>query len=126
MFPGEHFIDNRPGFAIKKDPSDPSRAVGVSPLGAETLATTEFALSLTSEFDLTVNNNILYRFNSVNGGVIVPRGTSLVGLDLRKLKLDLCMYPTQQMMMSPILLFLGSLVTVTSGSSLCLMEKMIA
>ena len=87
LFPGEHFIDNRPGFAIKKDPADPSRAVGVSPIGAETLATAEFALSLTSEFDLTVNNNQLYRFNSVNGGVIVPRGTSLVGLDLRKTKI---------------------------------------
>ena len=87
LFPGDHFIDNRPGFAIKKDPSDPSRAVGVSPIGAETLGTTEFALSLTSEFDLTVENNILYRFNSIHGGVIVPRGTSIVGLDLRKTKL---------------------------------------
>jgi hypothetical protein len=87
LFPGDHFIDNRPGFAIKKDPADPSRAVGVSPIGAETLGTTEFALSLTSEFDLTVENNILYRFNSVNGGCIVPRGTSIVGLDLRKTKI---------------------------------------
>mgnify|MGYP006168793277 CR=1 FL=1 len=32
-------------------------------------------------------NNQLYRFNSANGGVIVPRGTSIVGLDLRKTKL---------------------------------------
>jgi len=87
LFPGDHYIDNRPGFAIKKDPSDPSRAVGVSPIGAETLGTTEFALSLTSEFDLTVENNQLYRFNSVNGGVVVPRGTSIVGLDLRKTKI---------------------------------------
>tara|TARA_R100000900_G_scaffold53806_6_gene43614 strand:+ start:9449 stop:14683 length:5235 start_codon:yes stop_codon:yes gene_type:complete len=87
LFPGDHFIDNRPGFAIKKDPADPTRAVGVSPIGAETLGTTEFALSLTSEFDLTVENNQLYRFNSVNGGVIVPRGTSIVGLDLRKTKI---------------------------------------
>ena len=87
LFPGDHYIDNRPGYAIKKDPADPSRAVGVSPIGAETLGTTEFALSLTSEFDLTVENNILYRFNSVNGGCIVPRGTSLVGLDLRKTKI---------------------------------------
>jgi hypothetical protein len=87
LFPGDHFIDNRPGFAIKKDPSDSTRAVGVSPIGAETLGTTEFALSLTSEFDLTVENNQLYRFNSVNGGVIIPRGTSLVGLDLRKTKI---------------------------------------
>lgn len=87
LFPGDHFIDNRPGFAIKKDPGDPSRAVGVSPIGSETLATAEFSLSLTAEFDLTVENNILYRFNSVNGGVIVPRGTSIVGLDLRKTKI---------------------------------------
>ena len=87
LFPGDHYIDNRPGYAIKKDPADPSRAVGVSPIGAETLGTTEFALSLTSEFDLTVENNILYRFNSVNGGCIVPRGTSIVGLDLRKTKI---------------------------------------
>ena len=86
LFPGDHYIDNRPGFAIKKDPSDPTRAVGVSPLGASSLASAEFGLNLSSEFDLTVENNILYRFNSINGGCIVPRGTSIVGLDLRKTK----------------------------------------
>ena len=32
-------------------------------------------------------NNILYKFNSIEGGVIVPRGTSIVGMDLRKTKL---------------------------------------
>ena len=32
-------------------------------------------------------NNVLYKFNSVNGGVIVPRGISIVGMDLRKTKL---------------------------------------
>ena len=32
-------------------------------------------------------NNVLYQFNSVEGGVIVPRGTSIVGMDLRKTKL---------------------------------------
>ena len=32
-------------------------------------------------------DNQLYKFNSVYGGVIVPRGTSLVGLDLRKTKI---------------------------------------
>jgi len=86
LFPGNHFVDNRPGFAIKKDPSDPTRAVGISPLGGSNLASAEFGLNLSSEFDLTVENNILYRFNSVNGGCIVPRGTSIVGLDLRKTK----------------------------------------
>ena len=84
IYPGEHLIDNRPGFALKPDPTDTTRALSVSPAGAETLATTTFSLSLTSEFDLTVENNVLYKFNSVNGGVVVPRGTSIVGMDLRK------------------------------------------
>jgi len=87
IYPGEHTIDNRPGFGIKVDPTDATRAVVVSPAGAETLATSTLSLSLTSEFDLSVEDNILYKFNSVNGGVIVPRGTSIVGLDLRKTKI---------------------------------------
>ena len=60
IFPGEYEIDNRPG-----DASDAS----ILTQGAYT--------------DTTLSEN-LYRFNAVNGGVIVPRGTSLVGLDLRK------------------------------------------
>ena len=87
IYPGEHVIDNRPGFALKIDPTDTNRALSVSPAGAETLATTTFSLSLTSEFDLTVENNVLYKFNSVHGGVVVPRGTSIVGMDLRKTKI---------------------------------------
>ena len=59
----------------------------VSPSGAETSAQTTLALNLTSNFDLTQEDNILYKFNSINGGVIVPRGTSIVGLDLRKTKI---------------------------------------
>ena len=86
IYPGEHLIDNRPGFAIKPDPTDTTRALSVSPAGAETLATTTFQLSLTSEWDLTVEDNVLYKFNSVNGGIIIPRGTSIVGMDLRKTK----------------------------------------
>ena len=44
-------------------------------------------LTLDTVFDLTQKDNDLYKFNSVNGGVIVPSGTSIVGLDLRKTKL---------------------------------------
>ena len=72
IYPGEHQIDNRPGFAIKPDPTDTTRAKVVSPAGAETLGTATLSLSLTSEWDLTVEDNILYKFNSVHGGVIVP------------------------------------------------------
>ena len=43
-------------------------------------------LNLESNFDLTQEDNLLYKFNSINGGVIIPRGTSIVGLDLRKTK----------------------------------------
>ena len=60
IFPGEYEIDNRPG-----DGSNAS------------------VLVETSYTDETLMENI-YRFNDENGGVIVPRGTSLVGLDLRK------------------------------------------
>ena len=87
IYPGEHVIDNRPGFAIKPDPTDTTRALSVSPTGGESLASNTFGLSLTSEFDLTVENNVLYKFNSVNGGTIVPRGTSIVGMYLRKTKI---------------------------------------
>ena len=84
LMPGEHIVDNRPGFYIK-DVS--GSAVVVSRSGASSAATTTLDLNLNTNFDLTQEDNILYKFNSVNGGVIVPRGTSIVGLDLRKTKL---------------------------------------
>jgi hypothetical protein len=84
LYPGDHIVDNRPGFAIRN-----VGGVGkaVSPAGSETDATATLNLTLTSNFDLTQEDNILYKFNSVNGGVIVPRGTSIVGLDLRKTRI---------------------------------------
>ena len=82
LMPGEHIVDNRPGFNIKEVGS---QAKVVSPSGTESFAST-LNLDLNTNFDLTQEDNILYKFNSVNGGVIVPRGTSIVGLDLRKTK----------------------------------------
>ena len=83
LFPGEHVIDNRPGFAIY----DNGGAKAVSRGGAESIASTVFGLDLNSNFDLTQEDNILYKFNSYYGGAIIPRGTSIVGLDLRKTKI---------------------------------------
>ena len=83
LFPGDHIIDNRPGFAIR---NDSGVAKAVSPSGAATGAQNTLTLNLNSSFDLTQEDNILYKFNSVNGGVVVPRGSSIVGLDLRKTK----------------------------------------
>ena len=86
VFPGEHVIDNRPGYGIRK--TGTATAEAVAPNGNVTSpASDEFTLTLESNFDLTQEDNILYKFNSVNGGVVIPRGTSLVGLDLRKTKI---------------------------------------
>lgn len=88
IYPGEHTIDNRPGYGIRD--AGTNSATAVAPDGdtsAAGEAQTEFGLTLTSNFDLTQKDNILYKFNSVNGGVVVPRGTSIVGLDLRKTKI---------------------------------------
>ena len=60
VFPGEYTIDNRPGDATNAN-----------------------VLVKTSYTDATLMENI-YKMNAVSGGVIVPRGTSIVGLDLRK------------------------------------------
>ena len=83
LFPGEHLIDNRPGWAIYNN----GGAKAVSRGGSESIASSVFSLGLDSNFDLTQEDNILYKFNSYYGGIIVPRGTSIVGLDLRKTKI---------------------------------------
>ena len=76
LAPGTHHIDNRPGWI---------------PVGANSfrlrsgLTSSDFpAFSSTSNFDIFDGNNALYKLNSIHGGVIIPRGTSLVGQDLRK------------------------------------------
>jgi hypothetical protein len=56
VLPGDYTIDNRPGHDIVGNP-----VTGLTDITGE-----------------------VYRFNPRNGGVIVPRGTSIVGYDLRK------------------------------------------
>ena len=86
VYPGDHVIDNRPGYGIRK--AGTALATAVAPNGNETSPASDvFTLNLESNFDITQENNILYKFNSVNGGVVIPRGTSLVGMDLRKTKI---------------------------------------
>ena len=86
LMPGEHIIDNRPGYKIERDGNDvkvrTARTNSIIPNGK-----LELLLNLSSNFDLNQEDNILRKFNSVEGGVIVPRGTSIVGLDLRKTKI---------------------------------------
>jgi microcystin-dependent protein len=85
LFPGEHIVDNRPGWAIY-DNGGVAYAVPRTG-GVGTPAVSTLSLTLDSNFDLTQEDNILYKFNSYYGGVVVPRGISLVGLDLRKTKI---------------------------------------
>jgi hypothetical protein len=66
LYPGEYIVDNRPGLSDYN---------------------TITALTDSSNFDITSVNNEFYKFNSVDGGAIVPRGCSLVGMDLRRTKI---------------------------------------
>ena len=66
LYPSEYVLDNRPGTSNFNE---------ITPFDENT------------NFDLTSPNNILYKFNSVNGGIIVPRGCSVVGPDLRRTKI---------------------------------------
>ncbi len=79
VYPGDHLIDNRPGWI--PDGANSFRLRNGS-------TSTDFSqFDLSTNFDLTTENNALYKLNSIYGGVIIPRGTSLVGLDLRKTKI---------------------------------------
>ena len=79
LYPGEHLIDNRPGWIPLSGSSFLTRNGSTS--------SDFYEFDLQTNFDITADNNALYKFNSVYGGVIVPRGTSIVGYDLRKTKI---------------------------------------
>jgi hypothetical protein len=66
LYPGDYVIDNRPGL---------SSGSAVPELNDQ------------SNFNILDPNNDLYKFNSVDGGLVVPRGTSIVGMDLRKTRI---------------------------------------
>jgi len=83
LMPGDHEIDNRPGFSIQSSGS----AYQLVDTNGVVQSNDALFLDLNSNFDLSDPNNISHKFNSVEGGVIVPRGTSVVGLDLRKTKI---------------------------------------
>ena len=79
LSPAEHVIDNRPGWIPDGTNNfqlrDGTTSSDFTPFNA------------TSNFDLTTIDNALYKLNSVHGGVIIPRGVSIVGQDLRKTKI---------------------------------------
>ena len=87
VYPGTHYIDNRPGYVLN------SSAVLYQRTGSGSGATwTTSGASITelgSSFntDIFSTSNDLYKANSSSGGIIISRGTSIIGLDLRKTKI---------------------------------------
>ena len=79
LYPGDHVVDNRPGWIPDGLNNFKLRS------GQNSADFT--AWDLTTIYDLENSDNALYKMNSIHGGVIIPRGTSIVGLDLRKTKI---------------------------------------
>jgi hypothetical protein len=85
VYPGTHYIDNRPGFSIAKQGSN---AIYKKRTGTSTWTEVNLPeLNENSNYNILDTNNDLYKFNSVLGGAILPRGTSIIGYDLRKTKI---------------------------------------
>ena len=74
LAPGTHYIDNRPGTDSVED----------LPIFQYDAGTGEWSANTNVSFDLSNPNNVLYKFNGRDGGATIPRGTSLVGTDLRR------------------------------------------
>ena len=83
---GVHYIDNRPGFSLKRINNVEAEFKNITAANTWSVTTlNEFDEN--SNFNIFDENNDLYKYNSVEGGVILPRGTSIIGLDLRKTKI---------------------------------------
>ena len=72
LMPGIHYIDNRPGV------SDASQ-IAEFLFNQDTNQWTDDSI-----LDIGNPDNVLYKFNNTEGGAIIPRGSSLVGYDLRR------------------------------------------
>jgi len=82
LYPGTHLIDNRPGYYI----NNVGGSVKYYDVNENEVSSPQIELTNSSILDINNSSNVLYKFNSVEGGVIIPKGTSVVGLDLRKTK----------------------------------------
>ena len=76
--PGTYTIDNRPGYLpIGNNEFQRRSGEVVSDLSP---------WDTTTNFNLSSDSNTLYKLNSIFGGVIIPKGCSLVCMDIRKTK----------------------------------------
>ena len=72
LMPGIHYIDNRPGVAD-------TNLIDVFGFDQANNEWTDNSI-----LDISNPDNVLYKFNNTEGGAIIPRGSSLVGYDLRR------------------------------------------
>ena len=72
VMPGKHYVDNRPGIAT---------ADGIDAFAFDQ-ALNQWIDN--SNLDIGDPNNCLYKFNNTEGGAIIPRGSSIIGYDLRR------------------------------------------
>ena len=85
VYPGTHYIDNRPGFSIEEINGAAVFKEQTAPGQWEERSLPEFGE--TTNFDIFDPANDLRKYNAVAGGAVLPRGTSIIGLDLRKTKI---------------------------------------
>jgi hypothetical protein len=76
LSPGIHRVTNRPGWI--PDGTNNFR------LRNGTTSSDFTQWDSNTNFDITTNNNALYKLNSVHGGIFLPRGVSIIGQDYRK------------------------------------------
>ena len=72
VMPGKHYVDNRPGL--------------MSTDGIDQFSFDQALSEWTDNSNLDIGdpNNCLYKFNNTEGGAIIPRGSSIIGYDLRR------------------------------------------
>jgi len=82
LYPGDHIVDNRPStYAYKVDGVD--IVPNIDEVFEQTAVIGNYGWS-----DSTKQYSELYKItNSIRGGLIIPRGISIIGLDLRKTKI---------------------------------------
>ena len=82
LYPGDHIVDNRPGLYAYELNQSNNYIAAISPF-SPTPVINEYGWS-----NATKQYADLYKIvNSIRGGLIIPRGVSIIGLDLRKTKI---------------------------------------
>ena len=85
VYPGTHYIDNRPGYSIEEINGQAVYKEQIAPGEWIERVLPEFGED--TNFDILDPANDLRKYNAIAGGAVLPRGTSIIGLDLRKTKI---------------------------------------